>query len=167
MARSIKASSWLLALPFLVVACTHDRESRGGETITYRAEHSICLSCANFSLVLGPDGQGILTRRVDGVEQPDRRFRATPAQVKAFTDSLRPYRPKEELLIDPPDRGNGRCRIYATDGYLFDIRWQTALGPAAHLALDTACDPGQYDAMGEALDAAPRLLPIGDLLSGH
>ena len=134
---------------------------RGGETITYTyASSPLCgPSCPNYTVTLGPDGQGIFARN-DG-DRARRRFQATPDQVAAFAKRLHPYRPNGTVTMT-----DGRlCRTFMTDGDQMTIDWTAADGHPAHLLFNTGCDVKKRRKMAAALAAAPALLPIGDLIA--
>ena len=154
-----------ILLPLLALAgCAHQRVLRGGETITYRAiATDFCLTCASYTVTLGPDGQGIFTGETNTAVLGDRRFRADSAAVHAFTERLARYRPETELLMTP---NHPSCPTPATDQNSIDISWQPADAPPSHLAFYEGCAVAKQPRMVSDLDTAPALLPIADLV-GH
>ena len=155
---------WVLGVAMALAGCAHDRVPRGGETITYAYSSSgLCLACASYTVTLGPDGQGIFAGERNTGVVGERRFQATPDQVRRFVAQLQPYRPNGELLMNqtPP------CKQLPTDQDSVDVRWQPALASPAHLGFYAGCDYERNRAMAAALFSAPDLLPIADLIGKH
>ena len=142
----------------------HHATPRGGETITYALRGSpICYGCATYTITLGPDGQGIFTGEHGTAVTGDRRFAATPEQVRAFAGRLRAYRPNGEVLMTGPPF----CKELMTDQDTVDIRWQGAEGRPPHLAFYGGCDRDRNRKMAAALFSAPTLLPVAELIGPH
>jgi len=157
-----------LSAAVALAGCAHDRVPRRGETISYTT--SPCYgTCPAFTVTLGPDGQGIFVGQQSTAVAGERRFEASPEQVRAFTEKLAPFRPKGEELIEPEATGKGRsrCREAATDQSSVDIQWHPAAAPASHLRFYYGCDVAKNRAMAAALLGAPDLLPIADLIGKH
>ena len=134
---------------------------RGGETITYTYSSSpLCQpNCPNYTITLGPDGQGIFARNDTTRER--RRFRASREQTAAFSKRLHPYRPNGVVTMTD----GGLCRTFVTDGDQMTIDWTAADGRPAHLLFNTGCDEAKHRKMAAAIADAPSLLPIADLLA--
>ncbi len=144
-------------------ACGSHRIPSGGETITYRT--GPCFgTCPVYTITLGPDGQGIFRGERHTSVTGERRFTATPEQVRAFRALLQRYRPKGRRLID---RGEPGCREAATDNATIDVHWQVATGQPSDLRFYLGCDIRKNRAMADALLAAPGLLPVTDLIGEH
>ena len=154
-----------LSAAIALAGCAHHPVPRGGETMTY-ATGPCFGSCPAYTVTLGPDGQGIFVGQQFAAVTGERRFQASPEQVRAFAERLAPFRPKGEELIEPEAKGKGRsrCREAATDQSSVDIRWQPAAAPASHLRFYYGCDVAKNRAMADALLGAPDLLPIADLI---
>ena len=148
-----------VALLLAVTGCARDRVTPGGETITYAT--SACFgACPVYTVTLGPDGEGIFVGQRFTAVIGERRFQATPEQVRAFVAALRPYRAHGEVLMT----GAPFCKAMASDMPTIDIRWQPALAAPAHLAFDKGCDGEKHRRMAAALTGAPALLQIADLI---
>ncbi|WP_174297985.1 hypothetical protein [Sphingomonas bacterium] len=162
-------AAMILGTALMLAGCGHlpfgrRAASRGGETITYRAlPTGFCLSCAGYTITLGPDGQGIFTGERNTVVVGDRRFAASLDAVRAFTSRLREYRPTGEVLMTGPPF----CKIVSTDQNTVDIRWQGVEGRPPHLTFYGGCDVEKNRKMAAALFSAPSLLPIADLVGAH
>lgn len=128
------------------------------ETITY--ETTPCFGfCPAYKVTLSSDGRGVFEGGSHTAVQGKQSFRATPAQFAKFRAALQPYRPRgERILTSAP-----QCKMVATDQISVDVRWRSA-GRTARLNYYFGCDMDKYRAMREALSAAPRALPIGNLI---
>ena len=162
-------TAMIVGAALMLVACSHlpfgrKPVPRGGETITYSLTAAgLCLHCLSYTITLGPDGQGIFTGGRNAAATGDRRFTATPEQVRAFTDRLREYRPNGDVRMT----GAPLCKQVSTDQDSVDVRWNGADGSPRHLDFYAGCDVEKNRKMATALSSAPSLLPIADLIGAH
>lgn len=156
----IRAMMTAMALAGGLAACAHDRAPpRGGETISYST--SMCFgTCPVYTVTLGPDGQGIFNGERFTAVTGERRFQATPEQVRAVTAALAKIRPDGDREIVP---GKPDCGDFATDMPGATVRWQGA-GGTSSLQFNYGCGMKNRK-VADTLRAVPDMLPIGDLVA--
>jgi hypothetical protein len=116
-------------------------------------------ACPVYRVTVSADGAGRFEGRNFTAVRGERSFRITPAQFRAFAAQLAPLRPA---------RGSRRysgdaCRVMATDLPSTEVTW-SAGGGEQQLYFYFGCDMDRNRAIAERLRAAPRLLPIADLI---
>jgi hypothetical protein len=154
---------WGVGVAMALAGCAHDRAVSGGETITYTTTRCYG-TCPAYTITLGPDGQGIFVGQQFTAVVGERRFRASPDQVRGFAARLAPYRPKGERLIEP---GKPGCKLAGTDSPSVDVHWQVAVGAPSHLHFYYGCRDPQNRGMTDALRFAPDALPIAALIGKY
>ena len=145
-------------MAILLAGCAHDRVPRGGETISLSTTRCFG-TCPVYTVTLSPDGQGIFDGQQFTAVTGERRFQATPEQVRAFTQALAKVRPEGDRKIEP---GTPDCPMIVTDMPSTNIRWQGA-GGASSLNFYGGCGR-ENPKIADTLRAAPGLLPIGDFI---
>jgi len=116
-------------------------------------------ACPVYRLTVNSDGRGTFEGRRFTAATGTRAFRATPAQYRAFARQLQPLRPATGSI-----RYSGEaCRNVATDLPSADVTWRSRRG-TRNLYFYYGCDMQRNRAIGERLNAAPGLLPIGDFI---
>jgi hypothetical protein len=129
------------------------------ESITY--ETGPCFGrCPVYAVTVRSDGTGRFEGHnftaVNGV----RHFRLSPRAYRAFAERLAPHRPRGVMEIT---YNHPRCRLAATDHPSVTVTWRAARRED-RLSFYYGCrDPGNA-AMARALESAPELLPIGDMI---
>ena len=157
MTRLILAS----ALAAFALAGCATASSAGVETglrsISY--ETGPCFgACPVYRVTVHSDGSGTFEGRRFTAVTGERPFQATPAQFEAFARQLAPVRPASGTV-----RYSGEtCSMMATDLPSAEVTWQEADGEQQQLYFYFGCDMEKNRALGERLNAAPGLLPIGD-----
>jgi hypothetical protein len=116
-------------------------------------------ACPVYRLTVNGNGGGTFEGRRFTAVTGSRAFRATPAQYRAFARQLAPLRPA---------RGSVRyageaCRSTATDLPSAEVTWRSRRASQS-LYFYYGCDMARNRAIAARLDAAPRLLPIGDFI---
>jgi hypothetical protein len=152
----------MLLGPVLLAGCAHDWVASGGETITYTTTRCYG-TCPAYTITLGPDGQGIFAGQQFTAATGERRFQATPGQVRAFTALLAPLKPTGEQKFGA---NQGDCEQVGTDAPAVRVRWQGALRSAS-LSFYYGCIGKKANRYADALRAAPDLLPIAELIGKH
>lgn len=117
-------------------------------------------ACPMYTVSITPDGSGTFEGRRFTAVTGTRSFRATPEQYRAFAAQLAPLRPAEGAV-----RLSGEaCASQATDLPSAEVTWFSQIGNSQSYYLDFGCDMERNRAARERLQAAPALLPIGDLI---
>jgi hypothetical protein len=148
----------VVAFAALSACATGPADATPAETI--RFETGPCFgACPVYRVTVTGDGSGVFEGRRFTAVTGTRAFRATPAQYRAFARQLAPLRPA---------RGSVRyageaCRSTATDLPSAEVTWRSRRGTRS-LYFYYGCDMDRNRAVAERLDAAPRLLPIGDFI---
>ena len=129
-----------------------------GETISY--ETGPCFgACPVYKVTVSPAGSGTFEGRRFTAVTGTRTFRLTQAQYRAFAAQLGPARPARGTV-----RYSGEtCRMMATDLPSAEVVWTGSAGER-RLYFYFGCDMERNRALAERLRAAPRLLPIADLI---
>jgi hypothetical protein len=129
-----------------------------GETISY--ETGPCFgACPVYKVTVSSDGSGIFEGRRFTAVTGERNFRLSPAQYRAFAAQLAPVRPERGTV-----RYSGEaCRMMATDLPSAEVVWSGS-GEERRLYFYFGCDMERNRALAERLQAAPRLLPIAELI---
>lgn len=131
------------------------------ETISYVT--SPCFGrCPVYRVTIATDGTGLFEGVSFTAVQGRRDFRITRAQYDAFAARLAPYRPRGQVEIT---YGHPRCRTPATDHPSVMVGWTG--GRYDRLSFYYGCRDAGNAAMARALQSAPGLLPIGDLIGGR
>jgi Domain of unknown function (DUF6438) len=145
-----------LALPACAAVGPGDTAA---ETITF--ETGPCFgACPVYRLVANSDGSGTFEGRRFTAVTGTRPFRATPAQYRAFVAQLAPLRPASGTVRYAGEA----CRATATDMPSAEVTWRSRRGTQG-LYFYYGCDMERNRAIGERLNAAPALLPIGDYIA--
>jgi hypothetical protein len=156
---------WMAAIGMAALAlagCAHGRDKRGGETISYSA--TACFgSCPIYTVTLGPDGQGIFEGARYTAARGERRFQATPAQMREFTRQLAAVRPRQDRVFA---MGTPGCEPARTDAPGIDVRWQGTAG-AVTLRAYGGCGGKDGRETYDALRRAAGALPIADYVGGR
>ena len=129
-----------------------------GETISY--ETGPCFgACPVYKVTVGPDGTGTFEGRRFTAVTGSSSFRLTPAQFRAFAAQLAPVRPARGTV-----RYSGEaCRMMATDLPSAEVVWSGS-GGERRLYFYFGCDMERNRALAARLRAAPRLLPIAEMI---
>lgn len=131
------------------------------ETISYQT--SPCYgTCPVYAITVQPDGTGMFEGKQHTAVTGTRAFKATPAQVRAFTAKLAPYRPASgDRMLQPGQPG---CENAPTDMPSVEVRWNEMSGASQALSYYYGCGAADNGATGNALRAAPAELPVADLI---
>ena len=131
-------------------------------TITY-ATNPCYGFCPVYSVTVSADGTG----HFNGIQQTTvtgkRDFSVTPAQFKAFADTLAPWRPVGDKRIVPGEPGCERP-VYDLPGV--KIIWAGA-GPAGSLDYYYGCMMDAPKGLADALGNAPDKLPIEAMIGAR
>ncbi|MGJ3625880.1 DUF6438 domain-containing protein [Sphingomonas sp. MMS24-JH45] len=117
-------------------------------------------TCPVYAVTVQPDGSGTFEGKRFTAVTGTRSFTMTPAAYRAFAAMLAPHEPNGERLVQP---GTPDCRNAPTDMPSVEVRWTQLSGANDHLVFYRGCRTGN-DAMAEARQRAPDLLPIADLI---
>ncbi len=152
---------WIIALSAAALASAASAQPRI-ESITY--ETGACFGrCPIYRVTVRSDGTGRFEGRnftlVTGVHD----FRLSRGEYRAFADRLAPHRPRGVLEIN---RGHPRCRQAATDHPSATVTWREARRED-RLSFDYGCRDAGNAAMAAALESAPSLLPIAQLIGSR
>jgi hypothetical protein len=129
------------------------------ETIAY--ETSPCFgACPVYAVTVQPDGSGTFEGKRFTAVTGTRSFTITPAAYRAFAAALAAYEPNGERLVQP---GTPDCRNAPTDMPSVEVRWTRLSGENNHLVFYRGCRVGN-EAMAQALQQAPDLLPIAEMI---
>jgi len=119
-------------------------------------------ACPVYRVTVGSDGSGTFEGRRFTAVAGERRFSVTQAQYRAFAGHLAPLRPASGSV-----RYSGEaCASMATDLPSAEVTWRSAAGEQ-QLYFYYGCDMQRNRAIAQRLDAAPALLPIGDLIGSR
>jgi len=158
--RLIRIRLAVLVIGLAGCATAPQAEPAGRQLRSISYETGPCFgACPVYRVTVSADGTGQFEGRDFTAVRGERSFRITPAQYRAFAAHLAPLRPA---------RGSRRysgeaCRIMATDLPSAQVTWSGA-GVDQQLYFYFGCDMDRNQAIAERLRAAPRLLPIGDLI---
>ena len=143
---------------FASTACATVPPSAPVESISF--ETGPCFgACPVYRVTVNSDGSGSFDGRRFTAVGGERAFRVTPAQFRAFAAQLAPLRP-----ASGERRYSGEaCEMMATDMPSTDVTWRSGASEQ-HLYFYHGCDMEENRAIAERLNAAPALLPIGDLV---
>ena len=148
----------LLALAALP-ACTTVAEDGGVPSVSF--ETGPCFgACPVYKVTVNADGTGLFEGRRFTAVTGERRFTVTPRQYRSFVAQLEPLRP---TAGDMRYSGPPLCRQMATDLPSAEVTWRMRSGTQT-LYFYYGCDMARNRAIVERLEAAPRLLPIGDFI---
>ena len=146
-----KALLILAALPILAAATPAAAQA---QSITY--ETGPCFGfCPIYRVTVNANGAGVYEGIRHVTVRGQRRFRLTPAQYRAFARHLEPVRPARGSIRY---RGNSLCGPEATDQSSAEVTWQRG---RARQSLYFYYGCRRQGAIGERLQRAPALLPIG------
>ena len=125
-----------------------------------RFETTPCFgSCPVFSMTISADGHGTYEGGRFVKTKGTHEFTASPAQVKAFFDRIRPFRPRGEKTYD-----YGHCPVaVATDSPSVHVRWTSVAGDDA-LDWYLGCRVPALNAIEPDLYNAWKELPLDDLV---
>jgi hypothetical protein len=132
------------------------------ESISY--ETGPCFgACPIYRVTVNRDGTGLFEGRRFTAVEGERRLRLSSDHFGDFARQLEPLR---------PTRGHRRysgeaCETMATDLPSVEIIWRFADGLEQRLYFYHGCDMERNRPIAERLDAAPGLLPIGDLIGSR
>ncbi|WEK47036.1 MAG: DUF6438 domain-containing protein [Candidatus Andeanibacterium colombiense] len=125
-----------------------------------RFETTPCFgSCPVFVVTISADGHGTYEGGRFVKTKGTHEFTATPAQVQAFFERIRPFRPKGEMRYD-----YGHCPVpVATDSSSVDVRWSSPRGEDS-LNWYLGCRVPALNAIEPDLRNAWQELPLDDLV---
>ena len=151
----------LAGIAALAPAAALQARSAAPESITY--ERGPCFGrCPVYTVTVRADGtatfEGINFTTVRGT----RHFRVTPRQWRVFATHLSRIRPARGSI----DYSGERCRSTATDMPSATVTWAGWRG-TQRLHFYYGCDMERNRGLGQRLDAAPGLLPIGDYIGSR
>ena len=131
----------------------------GLHTISY--ETGPCFgACPVYRVTVDRDGIGLFEGRRFTAVEGERTFQVTPAQFRAFARHLEPLRPASGDRLYSGEA----CGTIATDLPSAEVAWMFADEAEQRLYFYFGCDMERNRDIAERLDAAPGLLPIGDLI---
>jgi hypothetical protein len=150
----------VLGAAFLVAACASSVANEvPTQTISYT--RGPCFgACPIYRVIVNADGTGVFTGERFTAVQGERRFTLTPAQWQAFVAKLAPYRPQGAQEIN---MGHARCQLAATDHPSAIVTWAGG-GRNDRLGFYFGCRDEGNRAMAQALEEAPGLLPIAEMI---
>jgi hypothetical protein len=121
-------------------------------------------ACPVYKVTVNADGTGLFEGRRFTAVTGERPFALSLSQYRAFVAHLAPLRPASgDLRYSGPPL----CQRMATDLPSAEVTWRTRDGDEQHLYFYYGCDMERNRAMAERLNAAPRLLPIGDYIAAR
>jgi Domain of unknown function (DUF6438) len=127
---------------------------RAGLAIRY--ETSACYgTCPHYIVEIRQNGRGTFIGLHFTAVNGARGFLATPAQVRAFTRILEPYR-----NAHGGQPGTDACQIVHTDDISVTVSW----GKKPAFRHYFGCDGPAFEKMEADLRTAPKLLPISDMV---
>lgn len=116
-------------------------------------------SCPVFSITLFSDGKGRYEGQRFVAQKGVHEFQATPEQVQAFFDRLRPFRPQGAVRYDI-----GHCPVPAsTDSPSVDVLWRSAASEDS-LHWYRGCRVPALTKIAPDLYEAWKELPLADLV---
>jgi hypothetical protein len=147
------------ALLLALAGCATTADAgQAGEAISY--ETGPCFgACPVYKVKVSPDGSGTFEGRRFTAATGTRNFQLTPAQYRAFAAQLAPVRPARGTVRYAGET----CRMMATDLPSAEVVWSGS-GEERRLYFYFGCDMERNRALAERIRAAPRLLPIADLI---
>ena len=144
----------------LLASCSDERPRQAQTPQSVDFETTPCFgSCPVFKVRLFSDGKGEYEGGRFVAQKGTHAFTATPEQVQAFFDRLRPFRPQGAVRHDM-----GHCAVPAhTDASSIDVRWR---GPAGEDSLhwNFGCRDPKLSAIQPNLQDAWQELPLDDLV---
>lgn len=149
-----------LAAMLTLGACeTLGAEDGGVVSVSY--ETGPCFgACPVYKVTVNADGTGLFEGRSFTAVTGERHFTLPLSQYRAFVAHLAPIRPASgDLRYSGPPL----CRQMATDLPSAEVIWRPR-GGVQHLYFYYGCDMERNRAIVARLEAAPRLLPIGDFI---
>ncbi len=144
----------------LLAACTTTSGAGSAAPQSVAFETTPCFgSCPVFSMTLSADGHGTYEGgrfvKVKGRHE----FTASPEQLRAFFDRIRPFRPHGEKRYD-----YGNCPVpVATDSPSVSVVWTSSAGVDS-LNWYLGCPVPALNAIEPDLYGAWKELPLGDLV---
>lgn len=118
--------------------------------------------CPVYRVTVNADGSGLFEGVRFTAVTGRRRFTVTPAAWRAFTAKLAPFRPQGTLDINMEN--TARCQLMATDHPSAIVTW-TGGGRNDRLGFYFGCRDEGNRAMAQALEEAPGLLPIAQMIA--
>lgn len=149
------------AVAFLVAACASSAANEV-PTQTISFTRAPCYGvCPVYRVTVNADGTGLFEGERFTAVTGQRRFTLTTAQWQAFVAKLAPYRPQGTLDINMENPA--RCQLMATDHPSAIVTW-TGGGRNDQLGFYFGCRDEGNRAMAQALEEAPGLLPIAEMI---
>lgn len=144
----------------LLAGCTTTSGESSPAPQSVRFETTPCFgSCPVFVVTISADGHGIYEGGRFVKTKGTHEFAATPAQVKAFYDRIRPFRPHGEKTYN-----YGNCPVpVATDSPSVNVSWTSKAGSDA-LNWYLGCRVTELYAIQPDLYGAWKELPLDDLV---
>lgn len=161
MMRAIVAAAALIVASCAVTSADTPPPPTAGTVETIRYETGPCFgACPVYVVEVSSNGLGVFAGRQHTAVIGERMFAVTPRQYAEFRRRLEPYRPPgEERRVAEPNCGG----VVATDLPSVEISW-SAKGPQQRLYVYYGCDMERNAAMFRALQEAPEVLPIEELV---
>jgi hypothetical protein len=144
----------------LLAGCTTASETNPAPAQSVRFEITPCFgSCPVFTMTISADGHGVYEGGRFVKVKGTHKFAATPAQVRAFFDRIRPFRPRGEKHYD-----YGNCPVpVATDSPSVHVSWTSTSGSDS-LNWYLGCRVPALNAIEPDLYGAWKELPLDDLV---
>ena len=157
----LPALAAVAALSVAACASVPPGEGSGADLASISYEAGPCFgACPVYRVTVSADGSGRFEGRRYTAASGERAFAVTPQQFAAFARQLAPLRPAEGER-----RYSGEaCAMMATDLPSTEVVWTDADGSRRTLYFYHGCDMERNRAIAERLEAAPRLLPIRELI---
>ncbi len=156
----------------LTAGCITDRggdDIASGSGVAARAGDSIRITagpcfgfCPSYSVLVTPDGSGLLEPRRNTAVPGPTRFTVTVATYRKLRASLAAFRPAtgQEKRIDHQEN----CTRFATDMPGYEIEWTRKGADKTELRFQSGCGDARYAKLKAALRAMPKLLDIEPML---
>jgi hypothetical protein len=121
-------------------------------------------ACPSYSVIIEPDGSGVLYPEKYTSVPGETRFTVTPAQYRRLRDTLAPFRPPvgTQRKIAP---GEPSCKIAATDMSNYQIVWTRVPQKPTQLDFYGGCHDPQHKRLRAAIATVPKLLGIEKMLT--
>ena len=121
-------------------------------------------ACPSYSVIIEPDGSGVLYPEKYTSVPGETRFTVTPVQYRRLRDTLAPFRPAmgTERKIAP---GEPSCQLAATDMPDYQIIWTRAPQKPTKLDYYGGCRDPQNTRLRAAIATIPKLIGIEKMLT--
>ena len=157
----MRAATGLAFVGLALAGCATTAAAPAGGIERIAFETGPCFgACPVYRVTVDRAGNGLFEGRRFTAVTGERRFQASPDQLRAFLRHLEPLRPASGERRYSGDA----CEMMATDMPSAQVEWQNGDGSEQRLYFYYGCDMDRNRAIADRLSAAPELLPIGQLI---